>query len=100
MYSVTLLKNQYFFPPQEILVVYPSTDVEHSDEASMFEAPPNYVPMPTPKPSSSAPDYSRALKWKNLRHANFKLNQLTVIDDSLVRILNFYFCVHQTFSLN
>ncbi len=82
------LNKSILFPTlQEILVVFSPSDVEYCDEASMFEAPPNYIPRatPKPKPSHSEPDYSRALRWNYLRHANFKLNQLTKIDDSLVR---------------
>lgn len=65
----------------------------------MFEAPPNYTPPPMPRPSAAAPDYTKALQWSNLRHANFKLNQLNKIDESLVRTkqstyMYMYTCVH------
>ena len=72
-----------------MLVVYPPSDVEYYDEPSMFEAPANYMPkVSATRPTPYLPDYSRALKWERLRHANFKLNQMKKIDDSLVRTLD------------
>ena len=67
--------------------MYPPTDIEYFNDTSMFEAPPNYVPATKPAvPSPSVPDYSKALKWEHLKHANFKLNQLKKIDTSLVSV--------------
>ena len=95
VYTHCLISNQYvdplLFPPQQMLVVYPPSDVEYYDEPSMFEAPANYMPkVSATRPTPYLPDYSQALKWERLRHANFKLNQMKKIDDSLVRTLDVF----------
>ena len=55
-------------------MVYPANDVEHTTSASTISL-----------RSLVQIDFSAALKWENLKQANFKLNGLKRIDESMVR---------------
>ena len=55
-------------------MVYPANDVEHTTSASTISL-----------RSLVQIDLSAALKWENLKQANFKLNGLKRIDESMVR---------------
>ena len=55
-------------------MVYPANDVEHTTSASTISL-----------RSLVQIDFSTALKWENLKQANFKLNGLKRIDESMVR---------------
>ena len=59
---------------QDILVVYPANDVEHTTTASTISL-----------RSLVQIDFSAALKWEKLKQANFKLNGLKRIDESMVK---------------
>ena len=59
---------------QDILVVYPANDVEHTTSASTISL-----------RSLVQIDFSAALKWEKVKQANFKLNGLKRIDESVVR---------------
>ena len=55
-------------------MVYPANDVEHATSASTISL-----------RSLVQIDFSAALKWEKLKQANFKLNGLKRIDESMVR---------------
>ena len=55
-------------------MVYPAADVEHTMSASTISL-----------RSLVQIDFSAALKWEKLKQANFKLNGLKRIDESMVR---------------
>ena len=55
-------------------MVYPAADVEHTISASTISL-----------RSLVQIDFSAALKWEKLKQANFKLNGLKRIDESMVR---------------
>ena len=54
-------------------MVYPATDIEHTTSASTVSL-----------RSLVQVDFSAALRWTQLKQANFKLNGLRRIDESLV----------------
>lgn len=56
--------------------MYPVLDVEHS--------PMSPVAMPLLFSSTQAVDWNKALKWEKLQQANFKLNGIKKIDESVV----------------
>ena len=56
-------------------MVYPATDVEHTMSASTISL-----------RSLVQVDFSAAIKWEKLKQANFKLNGLKRIDESMVRV--------------
>jgi len=60
---------------QDILLVYPPNDVDHS---------PVSPALPSLLQSSQEVDLSKALKWSKLQQANFKLNGIKIIDQSVV----------------
>lgn len=55
-------------------MVYPASDIEHQTTASSVSL-----------RSLLQVDFNAALKWSNLKQANFKLNGLKRIDESMVR---------------
>ena len=55
-------------------MVYPANDVEHATSASTISL-----------RSLVQIDFNAALRWKKLKQANFKLNGLKRIDESVVR---------------
>ena len=55
-------------------MVYPANDVEHQAAASTVSL-----------RSLLQVDFNAALKWSELKQANFKLNGLKRIDESMVR---------------
>ena len=65
----------YLYMFQDILVVYPVSDVEHTVSGSSVSL-----------RSLVQVDFSSALKWVHLKQANFKLNGLKRIDESMVRV--------------
>ena len=54
-------------------MVYPSSDVDHPSTT-----------MPLIFSSTKVPDLAQALHWEKLRQANFKLNGIKEIDESVV----------------
>lgn len=62
---------------QDVLLVYPPLDVDHS---------PMSPSMPSLFSSTQAMDLSLAMRWEKLQQANFKLNGIKRIDESVVSV--------------